>query len=213
MTGQAGSLVADAFHQIAIGDDGVGIVVKDREARAVEGGGEEALGDRHTHAVGKALPQGAGGRLDAGCEAVFRMARRAAAPLAKALQFVQRQVVAGEVEQAIQEHRAVPGGKDEAVTVGPGGVGGVVLEKACPQDVGRVGHAHRHTRVAGLGLLHPVHRQRADGVDAELIVVHRWVLSSHRSYKPVFFQKTGFSTFLLYPERRGWQERSGWIAP
>ena len=82
----------------------VGVVVDDREVRAVEVRGEEALGDGHAHAVGEALAQRAGGRLDAGREAVLGVAGGAAAPLAELLQLLERQVVAGQVEQGVEQH-------------------------------------------------------------------------------------------------------------
>ena len=47
--------------------------------------------------------------------------------------------------------------------------------------------AHGHARVAGVGLLHGVHGQEADGVDAELIevavAVHRVLLTTGKNAK------------------------------
>src|SRR3978361_1142311 len=57
------------------------------------------------------------GRAQAG--AVRGGAGRQRAPLAELLQLVQRQVVAREVQDAVEEHRAVAGAEDEAVAVGP----------------------------------------------------------------------------------------------
>ena len=163
---QTGRLVAQALHQIAIGDDGVRIVIKDRKARPVKGSGQKALGHRHPHPVGKALPQWAGGRLNASGQAILGMSRGTAAPLAKALEFLQWQVVTGQVKQAVEQHRAVPGREDKAVAVGPVRVGRIVTEEASPEYIGRVCHPHRHARVTGFRFLHAVHRQRANRVDA-----------------------------------------------
>ena len=102
-------------------------------------------------------------------------------PPADVVLVVERQVVAGQVEEAVEEHPRVPGGKDEAVTVGPVGVAGIVAEEARPEDVGHWLGIHRHPRVTGVSLLDRVHAQGAAGVDAEIIefdsgVRHRMLL-------------------------------------
>ena len=60
-------------------------VVDDRVVRAVELGRQAALGDGHADAVGEALAERPGRRLDAGRQAVLGMAGRDAAPLAERL--------------------------------------------------------------------------------------------------------------------------------
>ena len=87
------------------------------------------------------------------------------AELAEALQLVERHVgIAGQMQQRIEQHRAVPGGEHEAVAVGPVGGGRVEVEEAREEHRGDVGHAHRHAGMAGLRLLDRVHGERADGV-------------------------------------------------
>src|SRR3989441_5268916 len=56
-----------------------------------------------------------------GRETVLRVARRAAAPLAKLLQVLERQVVSGEVEHRVQQHAGVAGREHEAVAPEPVG--------------------------------------------------------------------------------------------
>ena len=80
------------------------------------------------------------------------------------LELVDRQVVAGQVQQRVMQHRAVAVRQHEAVAVGPVRIGRVVPQVIAPQHLGDVGHAHRHAGMAGIGLLHGVHRQRADRV-------------------------------------------------
>jgi hypothetical protein len=109
-------------------------------------------------------PERPGGSLDAGRVAVFRMARGLAVQLAEILQVVDRQVVAGQVQQRIQQHRAMAVGQHEAVAVGPLRVGRVVAQVAVPQHFGDLGHAHGRAGMAGIGLLHAVHGKGADGV-------------------------------------------------
>ena len=82
----------------------------------------------------------------------------------KRLQLLDRQVVAGQVQQRVEQHRAVAVRQHEAVAVRPVRVGRVVAQVAAPQRHGDLGHAHRHAGVAGIGLLHRVHRQRANGI-------------------------------------------------
>ena len=136
---------------------------------AVVRGGQVRFGDRQADAVGEALAERAGGQLDAGRQAVLGVAGRLAAPLAEALQVVERQVVAGQVQQAVQQHAAVAGGEREPVAVGPLRVARVVAQEARPQHVGHRRRAERQPGMAAVGLLHGVDRQRADRVDRELI--------------------------------------------
>jgi len=166
VAGQRGGLGGDAFHQVAVADDGVDVVVNDLVAGAVEAGGQVGLGDGHAHAVGEALPQRAGGGLHAGREAVFGMAWSAAAPLPEVHELLQGEVVAGEVQQAVEQHGAVTGREDEAVPIGPVGVGRVVPQEARPQHIGHVRRPHGHPRMARFGPLYRIHGQGADGVDA-----------------------------------------------
>ncbi len=147
--------LADAFHEAAVASDHVGVVVDDVVA---EPGIEQALRQRHADRGGDALAERAGGRLDAGGVAELGMAGGLGAELAEALEVADLDAgIAGEVKQRIEQHRSVPGREHEAVAVGPLGIGGVEAERLAEQDGGDIGHAHRHSRVAGLGSLHGVH--------------------------------------------------------
>src|SRR5215472_4901730 len=101
MTRQGRSLVRDTLHQIAVAADRVSVVVDDSMPWAVVPRGQPRLGDRHPHPVREALSQRSGGNFHTRGESAFRMARSLAAPLTEALQFRERQVVAGEIEQAV----------------------------------------------------------------------------------------------------------------
>ncbi len=150
MAGQRGRFLADPFHQAAVAHDDIP---------------EQALGEGEAHGVAQALAERPRGRLDARGVAVFRMAGGAAAELTEMLQLVERHVgVAGEVEQRIEEHRAVAGRQDEAVAVGPVRIARIELQELREQDRGDVGHAHRHAGMARVRLLHGVHGQSPDGV-------------------------------------------------
>ena len=162
MAGERDRFLADAFHQVAVGGNDVGLVVDDAVA---EHRGEMFLGDRHADGVGEPLPERAGGGLDAGRVAKFRMAGGDRTELTEAFDLLDRhRFVAGQIEQAVEQHRAVASRQHEAVAVGPGGIGRVELQKAREEHGRHVGHAHRHARMAGFRLFHRVHRQRANRV-------------------------------------------------
>ena len=72
--------------------------------------------------------------------------------------------IAGQMQQRVEQHRAVAGRQHEAVAVGPVRIGRVELQELREQHGGDVGHAHRHAGMAGLGLLDGIHGERADGV-------------------------------------------------
>ena len=162
MAGKRDGLLADALHQAAVAGQHIGLVVDETVA---ELGIEVALGDGETHRVGDALAERARCRLDAGGMAEFGVARGLGAHLAEVLDLVERHVsVAGEMQQRIEQHRAVAGRQDEAVTVRPVRVGGVELEELGEQNGGNVRGTHRQARMAGIGLLHGVHGKGADGI-------------------------------------------------
>ena len=62
VAGERDRLLADAFHQVAVGGEHVGAVIDDL---AAEHGGEMPLGDRHADRVGEALAERPGRGLDA----------------------------------------------------------------------------------------------------------------------------------------------------
>ena len=163
-SGKRAGLVRDALHQAAVPGKHVGVVIDDVEARPVELGRKHPFRDRHADGVGQSLSERSGGGLHPGRAAVFRMAGRHGVQLAEAPQLVHRQLVAGEVQQRVEQHRAVAVGEHEAVAVGPFRIGGIVAQMAGPQRQRDLGHAHGHARMAGVRRLHRVHGQRAHGV-------------------------------------------------
>ena len=126
MAGEARRLVVDAFHQAAVAGDHPGAVI---DQLVAEFGVEVALGDRHADRHGEALPERPGGRLDARRAGNSPDGRRRAAELAEVADVVDRRPrVAGQVEQGVDQHRAVAGRQHEAVAVGPFRIGRIVLQ-------------------------------------------------------------------------------------
>ena len=159
----------DAFHQIAVAGDNPGSVVNDGVARAVVARGKVRFGDGHADRVRETLAERAGRDLDAGSVAALGMARRLAAPLTKLLDVVEREVVAGDMEQAVQEGRSVPCGEHEAVAIRPKRVLRVVLQLSVPERVSHRRSTERQAGMAAVGLLDHVDGQEAEGIDAKLI--------------------------------------------
>ena len=161
----------DAFHQVAVAADAEDAMVEQAGIVALEVRLEMLRRHRHADGVADALAERAGGGLDAGRHAVLGMAGRSAAELAELLDVVEAEVVAGEIEQAVEQHRAVARGQHEAVAAEPLRILRVVAHEARVEQVSRGRHAHRQSAVAGVGLLHGVDGEHANRVDAGLVEV------------------------------------------
>ena len=162
---EARRLGTDALLEAAVADHAEDVVVEDRVLRRVEHGGRHLGGRGEARAVRDARTQGARGRFDAGRRVLrvreLGVARRRAVVLAEVRDLVLRDVVAGQVEPRVEEHRAVTGGEDEAVAVDPGRVVGVEGHGLAEEDRAHLGGAERQAEVAGLGRGDRVHRQAA----------------------------------------------------
>ena len=96
----------------------------------VEFRGQQLFCQRHAHRVGDALAQGAGGGFHARGDAHFGVAGGFAVQHAEVFQLAHGQVIAREVQQSVNQHRAVAVGQHKAVAVEPMRVFGVVLQVA-----------------------------------------------------------------------------------
>src|SRR5262249_21658577 len=143
MPGERDGFLADAFHQIAIGSQHERRVIDDLSA---ENRGEMALRDGHADGIGESLAEGAGCRFYAWLMAVLGMARRERADLAKALDLLDRHfLVAEEMQERVEQHRAMARGKHETIAIGPRRVDRIEFQKAREKDGGDVSRAHRQT--------------------------------------------------------------------
>ena len=171
MAGQRRCLVADALHHVAIGRDDPGAVIHQRLAEARR---HVAFGDRHADGGPEALTQRAGRGFDRRMRPVFRMTGGRRVQLPKSPDIVDRHpVMAGQVDQRIQQHRTVTGRQDEPVAVGPARIGRIEFVKPGPQRGRDVGHAHRQARMPGFRLFGRIDRQRADRIRHAACLSHR----------------------------------------
>ncbi|SYD71601.1 Uncharacterised protein [Klebsiella pneumoniae] len=106
-TGQGAHFVRNAFHHAAVAHEGVGVVVDDIVSRTVELRRQGFLGDSHPDRVSDTLAQRTGGGFHACGVADFRVTRGFGVQLAEVFQLGYRQIVASEVQQAVNQHRTM----------------------------------------------------------------------------------------------------------
>ena len=136
------------------------------------------LGCCQADAGPKALPQRPRGGLDTKTGVPFGMPGGRVTELAEVAEIVHRQRKPCEMQERVQQHRAMAVGKDEAVPIRPLGRRRIDHEVIAPEDDRDIGHAQRHTRMARIGGLHPVHCQCLDRVDGQLLGVHESSLAT-----------------------------------
>ena len=161
MSRECGRLMGDALHEIAVGSHDPGAVVADLGVAR----GLHALGNRHADRGGKPLAQRPRGRFDPRQQAVFGMPRAGTAQLAKTPNVRDRRPrVARQIQQRIEQHRAVPGRQHESIPVRPVGMTRIEAQEPRPQNGCHIGKPHRHAGMAGAGGLHRVDGQSPNGV-------------------------------------------------
>ncbi len=133
-------------------------------ARTVIAACQQLFGQRHAHGIGQALAQRAGCRLYTRRDAHFGMAGRDRVKLAKLPDLLQRQIVAAQMQQGIQQHGAMAVGQHKAVAIEPSRIGRVMGQMLSPQHLGNIGHAHGRAWMARLRLLDGVGRQKAQRI-------------------------------------------------
>ena len=169
VAGERRRLVRGALHHVAVAGDEPRVVVHRPVPARVEHRRQVRLRDREPDGVADPLAQRSGGDLDPRRDAVLRVPGRPAVPLAELLDVVEREVVPREVERAVEQHRGVARGEDEAVAVGPGRVRGIVPQVTGEEQPDQRRQRHGRAGMTGVRALHRVHGQRADGVDAQLV--------------------------------------------
>ena len=182
VAGERGRLARDAFHHAAVAGERVNVVAEQIVAGTVEGGCHPLRRDRHPDARRHSLPQRTGRGLDSRSPSVLRMAWTTAVELTEMLDVVERdrqptqrfvlridRLDAGQMQHRIEQHRGMPRREDEAIAIGPDRIVGIEIEVTLPQRVDDRRHRHRGSRMTGTRLLHRVHRQGTNRIDAEAV--------------------------------------------
>ena len=151
---------------------------------------QQTLSNCHPHAMREALPKRARRYLCAGRQAVLRMSRRLASPLAKLPYVVQRQRIARQVQQGVEQHRGMPRRQHETIPVRPRCLLRVVLQEPVPQRIGHRRSAHRRARMPAVRLLNRVDGQEPDSVDTQPINI-RFRNVGRQSRPPKLISPTG----------------------
>ena len=146
-------------------------MIDDGHVRLVVDGSKVLLRNGHADGHRETLAQRTGGDFDAGREAVLRVTRSLGMPLAKVLQVVQRDVVAGKVQRAVLQHGRMAVGEDEAVAVGPRGVCRIVLHVLDEQQVGQRRQRNGRAGMAVRGLFDGIDCQQPKGVNRKLVEI------------------------------------------
>ena len=168
---QGADLMGNPLHQAAVTHKHVGVVIDNLVVRLVELCRQRTLGNRQPDRICQPLTERPGGGFHARRIANLRVPRGFGVQLAEVFQLLKRQIVTGQVQQAVEQHRGVAVGENKAVTVVPGGIVRVVLQEVVPQHFGNIGHAHRCAGMARIGFLHGIHAEGADGI-GELFTGH-----------------------------------------
>ena len=126
-SGERTSFVRNAFHQATVAHKNIGIVVNHRKTRTVVLERQPGFGQGHANRVRQTLSERTSRGLNARRNAKLRMARSFRMHLAKLAQFADWQVIARQMQQRVQQHRAVAIGQHEPVAIGPMRITGVVL--------------------------------------------------------------------------------------
>ena len=208
--GQRSRLRSHSLHKVTVGNDSVSVMVNYLMPRPVVMRRQPPPGNSHPDAIGKTLPQRPGGHFHARDKPILRVPRRPALPLPELLEFLQRQVIAGEVKKSIEHGRGVPGREDKTVPVRPPGVAGVVLQKPVPQHVSHRRHTHGRARMAGVRLLHGVYRQKPHGIDTPFVKIrsgyYRRLLRAAVSLFPHLYPSSALSPSGAGP---AWDSNAG----
>src|SRR3546814_7358901 len=119
MAGEAYGLVVDALHQAAVSGERPGTMI---DQIVAEYGAEVPLRNGHADRHREALSQRSRRRLDTRQHEIFGMSGAGRIELPEVADVLHRRLlVAGEVKEGVDQHRAVTGREDEPVPVMPMG--------------------------------------------------------------------------------------------
>ena len=184
-TGKRGRFVRDAFHQVAVAADAVGVVIDNVEAGLVVDRGQMLLRDAHSPTdMARPCPSGpvvtstpsvsprsgCPGVIDSHCRNCCRSSMR--------------HLVAGQVQHAVQQRRSMPVRKHKAVAVRPVRVRRIVPHVLVEEQVRNRSVAQRRARVAALGLVHGVYSKKTKCINRKLIDIAHNLFTLHEIFGP-----------------------------
>ena len=174
VAGEGDRLFCDTFLEAAVAMEGDDVVVEKGILGGVEFRGGAFPGNGEADGVGNALSERAGGGLDTGSFMEFRVAGGVGVKLPERGDIVLGNGVSREVQPAVEKHRSVTGGEDEAVAVEPARGVGVELHALAEEDGTDFGAAERESEVAGVTGMDGVHGEAAGFVGGvgKCLVVH-----------------------------------------
>ena len=132
-TRQGSRFRSHPFHQVAVGNQSVGVVIDNRKVRLVVFSCQHTFCQSHACPHGKPVAQRTGRYVYPGSDAIFRMARGLAPPLPKVFKVIYGNFVAGQMQHSVQQRRTVARGQHEPVPVEPFGICRIVAHKLIPQ--------------------------------------------------------------------------------
>lgn len=159
MTGKGDRFLGDTFLEAAVTSEGNDVVVEESMLGSVELGRSALARHGVTDGITDALTERASGGFDTWSLVILGMAGSDAVKLAEVFERLKWDVIAGEVQPAVDEHRTVTCGQDEAVAVEPLGSGRVEVERLGEKDGTDFGTTEGESEVAG--------RAGVDGINGE----------------------------------------------
>ena len=128
-------------------------------------GVQMALCHCHADSCGDTLAKRPGCCLNAFGHEILRVAGCAGADLAEIANIIAANtVIACEVQERVDQHRAVTCRKDEAITIGPIRVGRIMLQEFGEQDRRSISHAERQADMTGFSRFDGIDGQSANGI-------------------------------------------------
>src|SRR5664280_3744057 len=137
---------------MCIRDRHISMMIDNRVSRSVVACRKIVFRYREADAIGKSLTEGASRRLHTRRPSALRMSRSLAAPLSELFDLFQRQIVARQVKQAVEQHRTVSGRQDKPIPVEPMWIVRIVFQKPRPQHKSHRRSAHWQAGMAAVGL-------------------------------------------------------------
>jgi len=107
VAGERRRLRCDSLHEVTVRTQHPGSMIHNLMVSSIELGRHMGFGDGHTHRRTAAGSQGPGGDLHPGRVIPLRVPGGSRAPLPEILDFVEAEIVAGEVEHAVQQRRGM----------------------------------------------------------------------------------------------------------